>query len=82
MYRVVDDDQVQEQVAALPAEALSGYAEARTLLEVAPWSGSPYRTEKPDGSMRTLAVGNSGALVYLSLEQERVVHVLLVQWIG
>lgn len=49
MYRVIDDDQVQEQVDALPAEVLSAYAEARTLLEVAPWSGSPYRKEKPDG---------------------------------
>lgn len=44
------------------------------LLEVAPWSGSPYRKEKPDGSMRTLAVGNSGAVVYLILEQERAVR--------
>jgi hypothetical protein len=42
VYCVIDDDQVQEQVAALPAEALSAYAEARTLLEVALWSGSPY----------------------------------------
>lgn len=62
MYRVVDDDWVAEQVAALPAEALSGYAEVRTLLEVAPWSGSPYRKEKPDGPMRTLTFGSSGAV--------------------
>lgn len=58
MYRVVDHDQVQEQVAALPAEALSVYSEARTLLEVAPWSGSPYRKDKPNGPMRTLAFGS------------------------
>ncbi len=82
MYRVIDDDQVQEQVAALPAEALSAYAEARTLPEVAPWSGSPYRNEKPDGPMRTLIFGSSGAVEYLILEQQREVHVLLVQWIG
>lgn len=82
MYRVVDDDSVPEQVAALPAEALSGYAEVRTLLEVAPWSGSPYRGEKPDGPMRTLVFGSSGAVTYLILEWEREIHVLLVQWIG
>jgi hypothetical protein len=27
--RIIDDDQVQEQVAALPAEVLSAYAEVR-----------------------------------------------------
>ena len=84
MYRVLDDDLVPEQVAALPAEALSAYAEARTLQEVAPWSGSPYRREMPDGPMRTLAFGGSGGVAYLILEREREreVHVLLVQWIG
>ena len=82
MYRVIDDDQVQEQVAALPAEALATYAEARTLLELAPWSGSPYRKEKPEGPMRTLAFGSSGAVVYLILEWQREVHVLLLQWVG
>ncbi|MFL6148055.1 MAG: hypothetical protein ACJ72I_11275 [Pseudonocardiaceae bacterium] len=73
---------MQEQVAALPAEALPAYAEAQTLLEVAPWSGSPYRKEKPDGPMRTLPFGSSGGVVYLILEQQREVHLLLVQWIG
>ena len=82
MYRVIDDDQVHEQVAALPAEALSAYAGARTLLEVAPWAGSPYRKEKPDGPMRTLAFGGSGGIAYLILEWEREVHLLLVQWIS
>ncbi|MGH3693786.1 MAG: hypothetical protein ACRDRX_07325 [Pseudonocardiaceae bacterium] len=82
MYRVIDDNQVQEQVDALPAEVLPAYAEARTLLEVAPWSSHPYRKEKPNGSMRTLIFSSSGAVVYLILEQQREVHVLLVQWIG
>jgi hypothetical protein len=61
VYRVIDDDQVHEQVAALPAEALSAYAEARTLLQVAPWAGSPYHKKKPDGPMRTLAFGVVGS---------------------
>jgi hypothetical protein len=32
--------------------------------------------------MRTLIFGSSGAGEYLILEQQREVHVLLVQWIG
>ncbi len=63
MYRVIDDDQVKEQVAALPADVLCAYAETWTLLEVAPWSGSPYRKEKPDGPMRALNFGGSGAVM-------------------
>jgi hypothetical protein len=82
MYLVIDDDQVQEQVAALPAEVLPAYAEIRTLLEVAPWSGAPYHRDKPNGPMRTTALGGSGTVVYLILEQLREVHVLIVQWIG
>lgn len=82
MHRVINDDLMHEQVTALPADALPCHAEARTLLEIAPWSGSPYRREKPDGPMRTLAFGSSGAVTYLILERKREVHVLLVQWIG
>lgn len=44
MYGVLDDDLVHEQVAALPTEALPGYAEARTLLEIAP--GLAVRTAR------------------------------------
>jgi hypothetical protein len=82
VYRVVNDDQAQEQGAALPVEALAAYAEARALLEVAPWSGDPYHRENPDGPIRTLPFGSSGAVVYLILEFQREVHVLLVPWIG
>lgn len=81
MYLVIDDDQVQEQVAALPVEVLPA-AEIRTLLEVAPWSGAPYHRDKPNGPMRTTALGGSGTVVYLILEELREVHVLIVQWIG
>ena len=82
MYTVVDDDQVLDQVAALPPDALTAFAEVRVLLEVAPWSGDPYREEYPDGAMRSLAFGASGIIVYLIMERDRVVHPLLVQWIG
>lgn len=82
MYRVIDDDQVDDQAAALPVQALTAYAEARTLLEIAPWSGSPYRRDRPEGSMRALPFGSSGIVVHLIVERLREVHPLLVQWIG
>lgn len=56
----------------MPAEALSAYAEARTLLEVAPWAGDPYHRENPDGPIRTLPFGSSAAVVYLILECRRL----------
>ena len=37
MYTVTTDDQSQQQVDALLAEALAPFAEARAMLEVAPW---------------------------------------------
>ncbi len=42
LYAVTTDDQSQQQVGALPAEALAAFAEARTMLEVSPWGGVPY----------------------------------------
>ncbi|MGH3807119.1 MAG: hypothetical protein ACRDRU_10905 [Pseudonocardiaceae bacterium] len=57
MYTVTTDDQSQQQVDALPAEALAPFAEARATLEVAPWCGVPYHKHKPDSPMRTLTFG-------------------------
>ncbi len=42
MYTVETDGQAKHQVDALPAEALTAYAELRVVLETAPWSGRPY----------------------------------------
>ncbi|MCA1672025.1 MAG: hypothetical protein LC799_07430 [Actinobacteria bacterium] len=39
MYRLVIYPEVQEQIAALPDEALIGYADVLDVLELAPWSG-------------------------------------------
>lgn len=82
MYRVIPDQDVLEQVAALPTEALTHYAELRTALEVAPWNGRPYNEDKPDGPMREMVFGKrgEGTATYLILDRE--VHVLLVQWVG
>ena len=47
MYRVVTDELVQQQIEALPVEALSAVAELRTLLEVQPSSGEPLHQKNP-----------------------------------
>lgn len=48
MYRIITDSTVVDQLAALPTEALPGYADVLDVLEVAPWNGRPYNEEKPD----------------------------------
>jgi hypothetical protein len=60
LYTVTTDDQSQQQVDALPAEALAPFAEARATLEVAPWNGAPYHNNKPDSPMRALNFGRAG----------------------
>lgn len=57
MYRVTIDDQVLEQVAALPIEALASYAELLVVLETVPWNGVPFtRTMGPVAEERCRGV--------------------------
>ncbi|WP_214401067.1 hypothetical protein [Pseudonocardia lacus] len=83
MYRVTTDEQSQPQVDALPAAALAAFAEARTMLEVAPWNGAPYHRGSPDSPMRALTFGprSEGDIVYLVLEDQRRVDILVVLWL-
>lgn len=83
MYRVITYPDAQEQVDALPIEALRSYAEVMGVLELAPGNGRPYNSEHPDRPMRELVFGNGqGTVTYLVLESRGEVHVLLAQWIG
>ena len=82
MYRVETDEQVQEQVDALPADALAAYAELRVMLETVPWEGRPYHRDKPQAAMRAQAFGKYGLAVYLIREDEQQVDLLLVMWAG
>lgn len=82
MYIVETDGQAQHQIAALPSDALTAYAELRVVLETAPWSGRPYHRDNPDGPVRVRAFGTFSLAVYLILEDQRRVDVLLVQWVG
>lgn len=82
IYTVETDGPAQDQVDALPAAALAAYAEVRVVLETSPWNGRPYHRDNPQGAMRALPFGVYGLLIYLILENERRVDVLLVQWVG
>ena len=81
MYRIDTDSAALDQIAALPVEALSHYAQALGVLKLVPWNGIPYNEHKPDGLMRTLLFGDGrGKVTYLILEDQRRVDVLKVMW--
>jgi hypothetical protein len=84
VYRIVPDTEVSEQVAALPAEALVGYAEVVEVLQLTPWNGRPQHAANPDAPVRRWAFGpgQAGQVVYLILEEAQEVHLLVVQWWG
>lgn len=84
MYRVVTDEQVQQQIEALPADVLSATAELRVLLEVDPWSGALVNDRNPDGPVSILAFGakHEGIAAYLILEDQRRVDLLQITWLG
>lgn len=82
MYRVVTDPEASDQVDQLPLGALVEYAQVIDVLEITPWNGSPHNARNPDGAVRRWLFGPNGAgqVVYLILEPQQEVHVLLVQW--
>jgi len=84
VYEVTTDDQSQQQIDALPADALAAFAEARAVLELAPWNGVPYHKHRPDSMMRALTFGShgDGDIVYLILDDQRRVDILVVVWLG
>ncbi|MGH3695519.1 MAG: hypothetical protein ACRDRX_16290 [Pseudonocardiaceae bacterium] len=84
MYGLVIYSEAREQVAALPDEALDGYAEVLGVLELAPWSGESQHKNNPDASVRRWVFGPEGAgqVIYLILEEQHEVHVILVLWLG
>jgi hypothetical protein len=57
VYRVITDEQSQPQIDALPPDAVAPFAEARIVLEVAPWGGDSLNDDNPD---RWLHSGRSG----------------------
>jgi hypothetical protein len=84
VYRIVPDQRTLAQVAALPRQALDDYAPLLEVLQLTPWNGTPQHEDNPDGAVRrwTFGPGRAGQVVYLILEEQREVHLLLVQWLG
>ena len=81
MYRLSLDPIAEDQIAAVPQEALGPAAELFTLLETAPWSGEPFNPANPRGNMLTHAFGEYGLATYLVLEELREVYLLRIEWL-
>ena len=64
--------------------AASALSEVWTLLATAPWSGPPQNKDNPDGAVRHVLFGPDGAgqVIYLILNDTRVVHVVGLVWLG
>jgi hypothetical protein len=86
-YTVEETDAVLEALTRLPTEALEGYLELRTALELAPWGGSPYNRSNPAATnSRTMDFADGrGLALYVILEHEeddqRRVVIVEVNWI-
>ncbi|MEV5409510.1 hypothetical protein AB0K60_11830 [Thermopolyspora sp. NPDC052614] len=82
MYAICEPDPIaQEQIAALPADAVRSLAEVVKALSLSPWSGTPVKRENPDCNMLTWAFAGKGLVTYLVLEPQREVYIVRVQWI-
>ncbi len=84
MYEIETYEEVLDQLAELPREALLGHAEVLGVLKLAPWSGEPYNPAKPASAMRRFVFGRDGlgVVIYLVLEIDRRVDVVRVHWLG
>ena len=73
---------MSEQITALPAQALPHLGEVLAALELTPWNGRPHHEDNPTGAVRrwTFGPNQAGHVIYLILDGQREVHLLLVQW--
>lgn len=83
MYEVTVDEQVQDQLDALPQTALEAWRELRATLALVPENGRPLFADVPDG-VRTFVFGEhgEGLAYYVIVEHARQVAVVEVQWFG
>ena len=85
MYVVRSSDEVDEQIAELPADALPALAELRAALELNPWSGDPWVRRTPEAPMRShvfSSASGDGFVVYTVSERDRLVDLLQIIWLG
>lgn len=81
MYRLSLDPIAEDQISAVPDEALRPLAELFTLLETAPWSGESFNPLNPRGNMLTHEFGELGLATYLVIEERREVYLLRIEWL-
>jgi len=84
VYRVRIYPEARDAIASLPGVALAGYAEALGVMKLVPWSGESINKVNPGGEVRQLVFGPGarGMVTYLVLEDQQLVDVLEVQWVG
>ena len=80
MYVLSLDPVAEEQIKAVPQEALRPLAELFTLLETAPWSGEPFNPANPAGQHAHACLRRLGLATYLVLEERREVYLLRIEW--
>lgn len=84
MYDLNDDD-IADQVRALPPDARTVFGELRTVIALVPWQSEPAAHNNPDGEVRfaSFATGTGSGFVYfLILEDQNRVDLLGLIWIG
>ena len=64
-YSLDIDPLAQEQIGALPPEALRALPEAFTTLQLTPWNGPSANPGNPAGAVRMLPFGGPGLIEYL-----------------
>lgn len=84
MYRVRTYPEAREAIAGLPEVALAGYVEVLEVMKLVPWSGESINKANPGGEVRQVVFGpgGRGMVTYLVLEDQQLVDVLEVQWVG
>lgn len=80
MYRLILDPIAEEQITAIPEEALGPLAELCTLLETAPWSGQPFNPANPRANMLTHTFGERGLTTYVVMDEQREVYLIRIEW--
>jgi hypothetical protein len=80
VYQLILDPVAEEQITAVPDEALRPLAELFTLLETTPWSGQPFNPANPRTNILTHTFGERGLATYLVLEEQRTVCLLRIEW--
>jgi hypothetical protein len=84
VYRVRTYPEARDAIAFLLRSPLAGYAEALGVMKLVPWSGESINKTNAGGEVRQLVFGpgGRGMVTYLVLEDQQLVDVLEVQWVG